>query len=92
MEIRCVEEGAEGYGECLELRRVILREPLGLGWSAEDLVMEEREWQMGIWDEDLLVGCVSVRWPRPGVARLRQMAVRGDRQGSFLGRSASRRW
>ena len=87
MAVRRAEFGTAGYAACLELRRVVLREPLGLGWSAADLEGEEEEWQMGIWDEEELQGCVSVRWLEAGSVKLRQMAVRADRQGLGIGRA-----
>ena len=41
---------------------------------------------MGWWEEGEVLACVSVRWLRAGRVKLRQMAVRGDRQGKGLGR------
>jgi predicted GNAT family N-acyltransferase len=39
------------------------------------------------WREDgELVGCVSIRWLGEGVVKLRQMAVRTERQGEGVGR------
>jgi predicted GNAT family N-acyltransferase len=87
MEVRRVEFGSEEHRSCLELRRVMLREPLGLAWSQGDLAGEEREWQMGWWEGEELLACLSVRWLGAGKAKLRQMAVRGDRQGEGLGRA-----
>ena len=86
VELSRAEFGSGEYAACLELRRVVLREPLGLEWWEEDLAMEEEEWQMGWWEEGEVLACVSVRWLRAGRVKLRQMAVRGDRQGKGLGR------
>ena len=86
MELRRVEFGSEGYRECLALRRAILRVPLELEWSEEDLAQESEEWHFGIWDGSELVGALGVRWLGAGRPKLRQMAVRADRQGSGVGR------
>lgn len=86
MAIRRAEFGSGDYAACLELRRLVLREPLGLEWSEADLAMEVDEWQMGWWEGGEVLACVSVRWLGAEVVKLRQMAVRGDRQGEGLGR------
>jgi predicted GNAT family N-acyltransferase len=86
MKMRRAEYGSSEYQVCLELRRVVLREPLGLEWTEADLAGEEEEWQMGWWEEEALTACLSIHWLGGGVVKLRQMAVRGDRQGEGLGR------
>jgi len=78
--------GTEEYGQALELRRQILRSPLGLDWSAADFEHEEDEWHFGAWDAEVLVGCVSLRWLEGGRVKLRQMAVETAWQGRGVGR------
>jgi predicted GNAT family N-acyltransferase len=87
MEVRREAFGSEGYRACLELRRVVLREPLGLDWSEADLAEEEREWQFGGWEGDEVVACLSARWLGEKRVKLRQMAVGLNRQGAGLGRN-----
>ncbi len=86
MEIQRIRYGSEDYGRLLELRRQILREPLGLEWSAADLEHEAEEWHFGAWEEDVPVGCVSVRWLGGGRVKLRQMAVAAGWQSKGVGR------
>jgi len=86
VEIRRIPYESEDYGRLLELRRVILREPLGLEWSSEDLAHEAEEWHFGAWEDERPVGCLSVRWLGGGRVKLRQMAVETDRQGTGVGR------
>ena len=87
MELRHAAFDSDGYRACLELRRVVLREPLGLDWSEVDLAEEERERQFGLWDGEEVVACLSIRPLEPGRVKLRQMAVRFDRQGGGVGRA-----
>lgn len=86
VDIRQSMHGSEDYGRLLELRRVVLREPLGLDWSAVDLQHEADEWHFGAWDGEDPVGCVSIRWLGGGRVKLRQMAVAAASQGLGVGR------
>lgn len=86
VEIRRVPYETEDYGRLLELRRLMLREPLGLDWSAADLEHEEVEWHFGAWERGRIVGCLSVRWMGVGRAKLRQMAVATGWRGRGVGR------
>lgn len=87
MDLHRVEFASSGYEACKELRRLVLREPLGLDWSEHDLEEEEAEWHFGLFDGETLVACLVIRPLGAGRVKLRQMAVAGDRQGQGIGRS-----
>ena len=85
VKIKRIAHGSKDYGQVLELRRIILREPLGLDWSEADLEHEAEEWHFGAWEGDQLAGCVAMRWLDGGRVKLRQMAVAEDWQGQGVG-------
>jgi len=76
MLIRQVQHGSDDYRRILDMRYAILREPLGLDWSDEDLRAEAEQWHFGLFgDEDTLVACVVAKPLDPQAVKLRQMAV-----------------
>jgi len=76
MIIREVEYGSDEYREILEMRDRLLRRPLGLTWSKEDLDGESEQLHFGLFDEDnTLIACVVMKLLDPQTAKLRQMAV-----------------
>ena len=86
MKLRCVAFGSSRYRDCLELRRRVLREPLGLEWSARDLEGEEDQRHFALVDGKDLVACLVIRPLEDARVKLRQMAVLPERQGRGLGR------
>ncbi len=64
------------YEAARELREAVLRAPLGLSLSEDDLRGEERQMHFALFaGTDELVGCVIVVPASGGQARIRQMAV-----------------
>ena len=82
---RVVEHDGPAYHKIVAMRRRILRIPLGLDFSAEDLAAESVESHLGVWDGDRLVACAVIQWPGE-YAKVRQVAVEPDCQGRGLGR------
>ncbi len=84
---RQVEHGGEDYQRTLDMRFDILREPLGLDWSEEDLAAESEQWHFGLFDDnDALVACVVIKPLGHGLVKLRQMAVAEEYRGQGRGR------
>jgi renalase len=78
--------GSPQYTDTLRLREAVLRVPLGLQLSAQDLQGEDTQWHFGLLDpEATLLACVVAVPGASGVCKLRQMAVRADCQGQGLG-------
>jgi len=80
---------SDGYRDILAMRDRLLREPLGLTWSAEDLQGESAQFHFGLYDQDrTLIACVVIKPLDDRTAKLRQMAVdepsRGAGAGGFL--------
>ena len=78
--------GTDEYrGEC-RLREEVLRRPLGLSLSPEDLAGEESQLHFGLFEPyDNLVACVIAAPLSPTSARIRQMAVAPAHQGKGIG-------
>ena len=76
MPIKEAKHGSDDYQRILAMRFAILRVPLGLDWSGEDLAAEARQLHFGLFDDDdTLIACVVVNPLGPDTAKVRQMAV-----------------
>ena len=76
---------AEYRLEC-GLRQAVLREPLGLSFTAEELANEDKQLHFGLFEpEDNLIACVVAVKLSPTDARIRQMAVSPSHQRRGLG-------
>lgn len=74
------------YQQAIDLRHRLLREPLGMKFSADDLDGEMSDRHFGWLDGDRLVAIVLASPIDSQTVKLRQMAVETDRQGTGLGR------
>lgn len=76
------------YPEWVALRQIVLRDPLGLRYSEEDLAVETTERHLLQLDGDLLLGGLIVRelGGTPARWKIRQVAVREDRRGRGIGK------
>ncbi|MDP6044481.1 MAG: GNAT family N-acetyltransferase [Phycisphaerae bacterium] len=80
---------SDGYRDILAMRDRLLRRPLGLTWSPEDLAGESEQFHFGLFDDaQTLIACVVIKPLDAHTAKLRQMAVdeacRFTGVGSFL--------
>ena len=77
------------YQQEVALRDEVLRAPLGLGFTPEQLAAEKDELRFGVVDQQQvdqqLIACVLVKPLSSTVAKLRQMAVAPDRQREGVG-------
>lgn len=69
------------------LRMDVLRKPLGLSFSPEELEGERADILLGAFDEDHLLACCLLTRQDATTCRLRQMAVVNSLQGRGLGAS-----
>ena len=87
MELVQIEYGTPLHKEEIKLRDKILRAPLGLKFSREDIASEKDELRYGLLDSDgKLAACLLVRVIHNTLGKLRQMAVEGELQGKGIGR------
>ena len=74
----------------LAFRHRLLREPLGLDFTAAELEAEERQIHLGLYRNRALAGTVLlVRPDAHGTGKLRQMAVEPGRRDAGLARGWS---
>lgn len=86
MTFREIRFGTEDYAAELALREEVLRRPLGLSLSEEDLAGEEIQLHFGLFESSgELVACAAAVPVSPEQARIRQMAVSPCLQGKGLG-------
>ena len=74
----------------VNLRFEIMRKPLGLTFSPEELAKEKDDILIGAFDEDEIMGCCILSDTKDGCVRLRQMAVQKNMQGKGIGESIIR--
>jgi N-acetylglutamate synthase-like GNAT family acetyltransferase len=87
MALRMIDHGTKEYQQMVDLRNEILRKPLGLTFSAEELGEEKEDVLMGAFEDDRLLGCCVLTRVDAGTIRLRQMAVPNNMQGKGIGRA-----
>ena len=86
MALKIIDHGTPEYHQMVELRYHVLRKPLGLEFSEEDLESEKNDVLMGCFDEEKLEGCCLLTPAGEKALRLRQMAVANGLQGKGIGR------
>ena len=87
MGLKQIDHGSEDYNKMIVLRKQILRQPLGLSFTEEELNKEKDEILIAAFDEDLILGCCVLSKIDEETIRLRQMAVQDTLQGKGIGAS-----
>jgi ribosomal protein S18 acetylase RimI-like enzyme len=87
MALKIIDHGTSEYRQMVKLRDDILRKPLGLGFTEEELQNEKDNMFIGAYDDDQILGCCMLVEENPNTVRLRQMAVLNDLQGKGIGRA-----
>jgi predicted GNAT family N-acyltransferase len=87
MALKIIEHGSDDYQKMVRLRLDILRKPLGLQFTPEELEQEKKDILVGAFEEEKILGfCMLIEKDRSTV-RLRQMAVINNLQGKGIGRA-----
>ncbi len=81
-----VDHGSPDWEAVVELRREVLRRPLGLDFSPEELQSETEQIVVAGFDGDRAVACALIKPLPNGWHKVRQVAVDPSRQGTGLGR------
>lgn len=87
MGLKQIDHGTPEYLQMVQLRYSILRQPLGLGFSTEELEMEKDDILIAAFDDDEMLGCCMLVPMGNNTLRLRQMAVNDNLQGKGIGAS-----
>ncbi len=84
--VRLVEHGSPEYQATLQLRREVLRWPLGLDFTEEELAAERSDFHLANLEGEAVLACL-VFTPLGGCElKMRQVAVRPELQGEGLGK------
>ena len=86
MALKLIDHGSKEYQQMVDLRMHILRKPLGLDFTKEELESEKEDVLIGCFEDDKLEGCCLLTKTDKKTVRLRQMAVTSGLQGKGLGR------
>ena len=87
MALKIIDHGSPEYQQMVKLRDDILRKPLGLSFTPEDLEKEKDNILIAAFEEERMLGCCMLVEEKPDIVRLRQMAVLNDLQGKGIGRA-----
>jgi len=87
MALMQITHGSKEYQQMVKLRDEILRKPLGLSFTPEDLEKEKDDILIGAFDDGKILGCCILTKVAPDTVRLRQMAVVNKQQGKGIGYS-----
>ncbi len=86
IEIRTVVHDSPAYWKTVDLRRRVLRTPLGLDFARDELMAEGHNIHIAALDGEAVVGVVILSPPgKHGQAHLRQMAVAPEAQWQGIG-------
>ena len=87
MALKIIDHGSAEYQLMVKLRDDILRKPLGLSFTPEELESEKNNMLIAAFEEERILGCCMLLEENDGAIRLRQMAVLNDLQGKGVGRA-----
>jgi len=87
MALKIIDHGTKEYQQMVKLRDDILRKPLGLSFSPEELENEKSNLMIGAFEDGNILGCAMLVEESSRVVKLRQMAVLNALQGKGIGRA-----
>lgn len=87
MALKIIDHGSREYQQMVNLRIDILRKPLGLTFTNEELEKEKDEILIGAFEDEKMLGCCMLINEGEKTCRLRQMAVLNNLQGKGIGRA-----
>ena len=87
MPLKIIDHGSTEYQQMVKLRDDILRKPLGLGFTQEELEKEKSNIHIVAYEDERMLGCCMLVEEEPQTVRLRQMAVMNDLQGKGVGKA-----
>ncbi len=87
MGLKQIDHGTKEYQQMIALRYQILRQPLGLSFSTEELEKEKENLLIAAFDDDDMLGCCMLTPINNQTLQIRQMAVQNNLQGKGIGAS-----
>lgn len=86
MELRQIQHNTPEYDRVVALRHRVLRAPLGLDFTPEQLAEEADDIHLAGFEGETPIACLILTPLSPQVFKMRQVAVAPERQGEGLGR------
>ncbi len=87
MGLKQIDHGTREYEQMVALRYQILRQPLGLGFTEEELQAEKDNILIAAFDDENMLGCCMLTSINNQTLKIRQMAVQNNLQGKGIGAS-----
>lgn len=85
---KLLEFNSESHKKSIEIRREVLRKPLGLDFTIEELDNEVEQFHFAVFDADTMIGVLLLKQANAGsfdVLKMRQVAVLPNAQGKGAG-------
>ncbi|CAN5446098.1 GNAT family N-acetyltransferase [soil metagenome] len=86
MAVKIIDHGTKQYKQMIDLRYQILRKPLGLSFTQQEMEEEKNNIHVGCFDDERLEGCCMLVPVDNFTIQLRQMAVLSGLQGKGIGK------
>jgi predicted GNAT family N-acyltransferase len=90
VELKRIPFATPDYADEVALRSKILREPLGLKLTTEELALEVSDIHLGAYSDQELVACLVLKRLSTETMKMRQVAVAEDYQGKGIGQQLVR--
>jgi GNAT superfamily N-acetyltransferase len=87
MALKIIDYGSVEYQQMVKMRDDMLRKPLGLRFTPEELEGEKEHILIAAFEDEDMLGCCMLVEEKSDTVRLRQMAVLNDLQGKGIGRA-----
>jgi predicted GNAT family N-acyltransferase len=88
VQCKLLEFGSENYKKSIDLRRQVLRKPLGLDFTSDDLITELDQFHFALFYNNELQAILLLKTMNdnnPGVLKMRQVAVNPEFQSKGFG-------
>jgi predicted GNAT family N-acyltransferase len=89
-EIRVFKHGSADYVKALALRYRILRKPLNLQFTPEEIKKDEEDLHFGLFQRDRILACLTLSKTENNRMKMRQVAVDDEFQNLGLGKELSK--
>lgn len=87
MALKQIDHGSKEYQQMVNLRMEVLRKPLGLSFTKDELEKEKEDILIAAFEEEKMLACCMLSKNDDKSVRLRQMAVQNNVQGKGIGAS-----
>ncbi|WP_338790683.1 GNAT family N-acetyltransferase [Bernardetia sp. MNP-M8] len=87
LEFRVIEHNSKDYWDTVHLRELVLRQPLGMRFSSEELELENNSYHIAVYDETQKIIGAAMFVPLSSTKlKMRQVVVAEDWQGRGIGK------